>query len=333
MSTKKILVISNTPFFGGGEQFIVSTLSLLPNINYYIVNNDTLAGNLPSKQVFRFSRHTFIGQLKEVRRINNQIRPDCIIFNGGNSLFWAPFIHCGHKILYRHTTNLCINNTLKRLIYNILLHISYLFADIIVHVSKAAYKEQILFKRKATVIYHGINPISYRFKSIESPIKFLFVGRTEPDKGIDIIVQAFSKVPKNLATLDIVGTGKSASWLESLSYANIKYHGFSEQTNFWYDSADVFISLPRHEAFGLTILEAMNHSLPIITNSVGGIPEIAQNGVNAIFVNRSIDSIYAAILYFCQHPDQIILMGEKSYEICTQQFSLDQTLTNIERIL
>lgn len=333
MSAKKILIISNTPFYGGGEQFIVSTLSILPETNYYLVNNDTLVNKLPARQVFRFTQHSFIGQIKEVHRLKSQLHPDCIIFNGGSTLFFAPFIRNKHKILYRHTTNLCIKNKLKRVLYNILLHISYLFAKTIVHVSKSAYNEQKLFKQKAKFIYHGITPLPYRFKQINKPIKFLFVGRTEPDKGIDIIVRAFSKFPEDMATLDIVGTGESSSWLKTLTYKNIRYHGFCAQAVSWYDSADVFITLPRHEAFGLTILEAMNHSLPIITCPVGGIPEIVQNNVNAIFINRSIDSICAAIQYFCQNPNQIILMGKKSHEICTQLFSLDQTVKNIEHIL
>ena len=123
-----------------------------------------------------------------------------------------------------------------------------------------------------------------------------------------------------MAVLDVVGTGESASWLAKLDYGNIRYHGFSKMVAEWYDSADVFVSLPRHEAFGLTILEAMNHGLPILTCRTGGIPEIVRDGENAIVIPPVEHAVFAA-------------MGKRSHEICCGQFSLDRTLAKIEQVI
>ena len=87
MSAPKILVISNTPFFGGGEAFIVDTLVHLREPLYYLVRNTTLADSLPADRVFRFSKTSFAGQLSEVRRVIAGLDPDCVIFNGGRTLF------------------------------------------------------------------------------------------------------------------------------------------------------------------------------------------------------------------------------------------------------
>lgn len=333
MSAPKILVISNTPFFGGGEAFIVDTLVHLREPLYYLVRNTTLADSLPADRVFRFSKTSFAGQLSEVRRVIAGLDPDCVIFNGGRTLFFVPWVRAKRKILYRHTTNQCIGNRLKRLIYDLSLHVCYSRADAVVHVSEFARREQKLFKDKAVCIHHGVVPLPYEPKSGSGPVRFLFLGRTEPDKGIEIIVRAFAKLPAEMAVLDVVGTGESASWLAKLDYGNIRYHGFSKMVAEWYDSADVFVSLPRHEAFGLTILEAMNHGLPILTCRTGGIPEIVRDGENAIVSPPVEHAVFAAMLRLCRDRSLIARMGKRSHEICCGQFSLDRTLAKIEQVI
>ena len=98
------------------------------------------------------------------------------------------------------------------------LHVCYSRADAVVHVSEFARREQKLFKDKAVCIHHGVVPLPYEPKSGSGPVRFLFLGRTEPDKGIEIIVRAFAKLPAEMAVLDVVGTGESASWLRLRQY-------------------------------------------------------------------------------------------------------------------
>lgn len=184
MSAPKILVISNTPFFGGGEAFIVDTLVHLREPLYYLVRNTTLADSLPADRVFRFSKTSFAGQLSEVRRVIAGLDPDCVIFNGGRTLFFVPWVRAKRKILYRHTTNQCIGNRLKRLIYDLSLHVCYSRADAVVHVSEFARREQKLFKDKAVCIHHGVVPLPYEPKSGSGPVRFLFLGRTERTKAL-----------------------------------------------------------------------------------------------------------------------------------------------------
>ena len=101
---KRILIVSNTPFFGSGEQFIVSILSSLENA-YFIVLNPYLYSKLPnSKKVLFSSKHQRI-QLKQIKGMIKKWDIDIVLLNGGRSIFFTPFLGDVKKIIYRHTTN------------------------------------------------------------------------------------------------------------------------------------------------------------------------------------------------------------------------------------
>ena len=109
--------------------------------------------------------------------------------------------------------------------------------------------------------------------------------------------------------------------------SSITYHGFRTDVDKYYKNSDVFISLPVHEAFGLTFIEAMRHSLPIISCDTGGISEIVQNEVNGLLISRDLESIYKAMLQMCT------IMGEKGYQIGCTKFDIDKVVSSIEEIL
>lgn len=334
MSKIKILIVSNSPFYGGGESFICETLAKLPNQYemHYVVKNKNLHDNLSihSGHIYNFKGKSLWNQIKEVQRIVDDIHPQITIFNGGSTIYMIPFIVRTKKILYRHTTNHCVASY-KRPLYIVILHFCYCFADYIIHVSRNAFNEQKLCKKKATYIYHGIeaNKFVLKNREIQNPVKFLFVGRADTSKGLDIILEAFKKLKDYDAELHIVGDGVMGDSLRKIKNHNIHYYGFKNEVATYYNMCDVFISMPKYEAFGLTLIEAMSHSVPVIASNVEAIPEVVKNNTTGFVINRSVEDLYNKLIFFIKQPMEINRMGINAYHDCLDRFTKDTTINRI----
>ena len=87
-----------------------------------------------------------------------------------------------------------------------------------------------------------------------------------------------------------------------------------------YESADVFVLPTLGDTYGWALLEAMAARLPIISTSVGAIPEIVHHGVNGFVVPPSSPQELAATLQtLIDDPALRLTMGARSYEMVRDQ--------------
>jgi glycosyltransferase involved in cell wall biosynthesis len=120
-----------------------------------------------------------------------------------------------------------------------------------------------------------------------SPIKndkriVLCVCRLEPRKDIPTLLFAMKEVLKTVdARLVIVGNGllreRLLKMVENMGLSNsVTIDSKTEYDNLpaYYRSADVFSMSTLYEGLGIVFLEAMSSGLPIVSTSVGAIPEI-----------------------------------------------------------
>lgn len=152
------------------------------------------------------------------------------------------------------------------------------------------------------------------------PGRILFVGRLEPMKGVDILLQAFTRAltaPESLhlgysaadalpqqAHIRIIGAGSQRLLLEQAA----RKLGIADRVAFMgyvsapivYDEfaqAEVFCGLSRSEALGNVFLEAQAAGCAVLGTNVGGIPDIVDDGVTGILVPPGdIDAAARALL-------------------------------------
>nr|WP_302828669.1 glycosyltransferase family 4 protein [uncultured Bacteroides sp.] len=335
MIKKNILVVSNSPFFGGGEQFIVEILSNVQN-SFFLVRNEKLydALNTEKKRLFSYSTNNV--KKEEFSEIKNAIQKwniDIVILNGGSTIYYSPFLKNVKIIIYRHTTNLYVSNFIKRLLYVILLHICYIFAQKIIHVSDYSRNEQMLFKRKSYTVHNGLRQLDYSISKIKhNPLRLLFLSRVTESKGIKDIVEIVSKFPPNEVILDIVGDGNLSNWVKNKTNEQIHFYGFQKDVSSFYKNSDVFILLSHYENCPLSIIDAMKYGLPILATAVGGIPELVKNGYNGFLVSER-QELEEKIYELIKNEKFYATLSANAIKTFKTSFSSERVIDNVQRIV
>lgn len=129
----------------------------------------------------------------------------------------------------------------------------------------------------------------------------LQLGRLVPRKGIDNVIRAMALLPSSLGSRLVIVGGDSAcpddmttpeigrlrGLARSLGVeARVHFVGRRERHELrdWYVAADVFVTTPWYEPFGITPLEAMACGTPVIGAAVGGIAHTVVDGLTGCLV-------------------------------------------------
>ena len=187
--------------------------------------------------------------------------------------------------------------------------------DHVVAVS-ARVRDKVCHGFPATTILNGVDTARLaRTRSRESvraslgfrPEDFVigYLGRFSPEKRPEALVRAVSLLPREFKAL-LVGYGDLRPSLLELANGRIPGRfAFSMADNYlgdYYAAMDAFCLPSSEEGFGLVLLEAMLCNLPVITSSVGCVPEMIVDRVNGLVVDGTPDSIARAALLLRAHP-------------------------------
>lgn len=154
----------------------------------------------------------------------------------------------------------------------------------------------------------------------------LFVGRLISHKGAKYLVRAAKKIS---CEIFIIGEGPEKEYLASLvakkKLANVHLLGYvpdHELTEFYY-RADIFVAPSVwDEPLGLTIVEAMAASTPVIATRKGGIPLLVKEGYNGFFVKaRSSKEIAEACNKLLENDELRKKMGENARRTIEEKFT------------
>jgi glycosyltransferase involved in cell wall biosynthesis len=141
----------------------------------------------------------------------------------------------------------------------------------------------------------------------------LTVSRLIKRKSPELLVSAFARVLKIVpdAKLVIAGYGREkdnlSRQIEALGIANSVFMmgGLPrEKVAQLMATADVFVLPSEMESFGLSLLEASAAGVPVVCSNAGGVPEVFQDGFNALLYPPGDDNAMAkAMISLIQDRD------------------------------
>ncbi len=153
------------------------------------------------------------------------------------------------------------------------------------------YKSMGIDGKRITHLRYGFDKcrITYRRRQFSKGdcVRFGFTGRILPVKGVQTIIDAFSMVSSDTATLKIYGdAGKYSKYLYSGDQRmSIEGPYHADDINGVLDQIDVLVVPSEwYEVSPLVIQEAILAGIPVITSRLGGMPELVQDGVNGYLV-------------------------------------------------
>jgi glycosyltransferase involved in cell wall biosynthesis len=162
-------------------------------------------------------------------------------------------------------------------------------------------------------------------------IAIVSVGRLYARKGLFTLIQSMPAVIKRFpnAKFIISGKGQSDEMKKLIAHAekigvknNIIFTGYYPDKKLpkLYQAADVFAFSTFYEHHPFAVLEALATGLPVVTTTVGGIPETIESGKNGFLVEPFNETQFAdRILYLLEHPAFAAEMGALARKTVVEQ--------------
>ena len=180
----------------------------------------------------------------------------------------------------------------------------------------------------------------------------LQLGRLVPRKGIDTVVRAVAlargqmgvdahlyvvggnaELPNEIATPEIARLRGIAAGCGAAEHVTFVGRRARAQLREFYSAADVFVTTPWYEPFGITPIEAMACARPVIGANVGGIRYTIADGKTGFLVPpRDPEAVAARIAQLAADPALAERMGQAGYERVNARFTWHRVARMLEDV-
>lgn len=215
-------------------------------------------------------------------------------------------IYCAHCWAFDRP-----RQTIGTRLYTILERALSRHTDVIVNISP--HEEKIL--RKAGIPLHNAKLIVSGIKDLISlpddappstgPMRLLFVGRFDAQKGVDLLLREFNQLEPGRATLDLVGA-KIVDNDDLMIPPDVNLMDWvpREALPAMFAKFDAVVMPSRWEGMPLLAIEALRSGRPLICSNHGAFPYFIKNGVNGILIDIGTPGFLARALTKLENADR-----------------------------
>ena len=149
-----------------------------------------------------------------------------------------------------------------------------------------------------TVVMHNFIAHIERLKAVNKENYVLYFGRFSKEKGVETLMEAARRL--NDIPFVFAGSGELAEKLNTIP--NARYIGFKSGAELgrWIEQAAISVCPSEwYENCPFSVMESIAHGTPVIGASIGGIPELIEDGKNGLlFESGNADDLCAKIRMF-----------------------------------
>ncbi len=170
-------------------------------------------------------------------------------------------------------------------------------------------------------------------------IIFLFVGRVDKEKRVDVLLRAMSQIKRDDIQLVIAGRGAASGDFEGLAKSlnlgeRVRFTGFipNEDLHVLLNSVDVFTMPSEAELLSIASLEAMACARPVLLADAVALPDLVAHGQNGyLFKPGDANDAACYMEMLANQRGQWEQMGKASLEKA-QYHSLENTIRRYEKL-
>jgi glycosyltransferase involved in cell wall biosynthesis len=161
----------------------------------------------------------------------------------------------------------------------------------------------------------------------------LFAGRLAREKGLDVLMDAARAMPE--VPVVIAGDGPIRQSLEAVAPASVTFVGqrtADELQSLRAEAVAILSPSSWYENAPITVLEAMRDGRPVIVSSLGGQPELVEEGAGLAVRPRDAGALVSAIRRVWGDRSLASEMGRASRRRLLALYTLDRHVTELEGI-
>ena len=213
-------------------------------------------------------------------------------------------------------------------------------------------KKRRHFKAPVEAISNGVDLSKFGKKKVSGRLyrkyrvdpnkkTLLYVGRVDPEKSLNVLMEAFARVHRNNpdTQLLIVGDGTDKSRLETDANElgirdSVIFAGrvIGRDLPVLYNMGDVFGITSTTETQSIVVLEAMASGLPVIAVRAGALEELVTTNRNGFLCEpKNVREVASSFDFILSNPEKAREMGAESRKIA-KTHDLSHTLNRMEEI-
>jgi glycosyltransferase involved in cell wall biosynthesis len=180
----------------------------------------------------------------------------------------------------------------------------------------------------------------------------LQLGRMVPRKGVETVIRAVSRLRRGHGTaarlLVVGGESPEPDPRKTPEIGRLQLvaaeEGVADAVTFvgsrgrrelrdYYNAADVFVTTPWYEPFGITPLEAMACGTPVVGSAVGGIRTTVRDGVTGFLVPpKDPDALAGKLAQLFRHPELRERLGRQALRHVRENYTWERVAGQVARL-